>query len=68
MSRQTHTTATGYMSGGVSSPDVGGVARPKHVGRGRNAIALTVRLDVEALDEQLQREREAEHDDDRGGW
>ena len=67
MSRQTYTTATGYMSGGVSSPDVGGVTRPKHVGRGRDAIALTVRLDVAALDEQIA--REAEHaDDDQGVW
>ena len=55
------------MSGGVSSPDVGGVARPKYVGRGRDAIALTIRLDVEALDEQIQRESDAA-EYDHEGW
>lgn len=65
--RRTYTVDTGYTNGGVSAPDAGGVVRSQARGQGRSAIALTVRLDVEALDEQIQRESDAA-ERDHEGW
>ena len=51
----------------VNTPDVGAVARPRTQHRAAGSFALTIRLDVEALDEQIQRESDAA-EYDHEGW